>query len=65
MAISRAQRRHASRYGQGATRREVLGGIDLEVEEGEFVAIVGFSGSRQDDADLGDRRPDQRRTAAA
>ena len=23
---------------------EVLGGIDLEVEEGEFIAILGFSG---------------------
>jgi nitrate/nitrite transport system ATP-binding protein len=32
-------------YGQGASRRDVLGGIDLKVEEGEFVAIIGFSGS--------------------
>ncbi|MGH7185517.1 MAG: ATP-binding cassette domain-containing protein, partial [Pseudomonadota bacterium] len=32
-------------YGEGATRTEVLGGIDLSVAEGEFLAIVGFSGS--------------------
>ena len=32
-------------YGGGATRSHVLGGINLNVEEGEFVAIVGFSGS--------------------
>jgi nitrate/nitrite transport system ATP-binding protein len=39
---------------QGVTKRyagktgsvtEVLGGIDLEVEDGEFVAILGFSGA--------------------
>ncbi len=32
-------------FGAGATRTEVLKNINLEVEEGEFVAIVGFSGS--------------------
>jgi len=32
-------------YGRGSKRSEVLGGINLKVEEGEFVAIVGFSGS--------------------
>ena len=32
-------------YGSGAKRSEVLTNLDLEVAEGEFVAIVGFSGS--------------------
>jgi nitrate/nitrite transport system ATP-binding protein len=32
-------------YGTGAKRSEVLSNLDLEVAEGEFVAIVGFSGS--------------------
>jgi len=32
-------------YGAGATRNDVLEGIDLAVEEGELIAIVGFSGS--------------------
>lgn len=32
-------------YGEGAERTEVLKDISLEIEEGEFVAVVGFSGS--------------------
>ena len=32
-------------YGSGASRSEVLDNINLDVEENEFVAIVGFSGS--------------------
>lgn len=32
-------------YGEGDTVTDVLGGIDLTIEEGEFIAIVGFSGS--------------------
>ncbi|MEO8320139.1 MAG: ABC transporter ATP-binding protein, partial [Bradyrhizobium sp.] len=32
-------------YGSGDKRTEVLSNLDLEVTEGEFVAIVGFSGS--------------------
>jgi len=32
-------------YGEGPARTEVLAGLDLDVEEGEFLAIVGFSGS--------------------
>lgn len=32
-------------FGQGAERTEVLKDICLEVEEGEFVAILGFSGT--------------------
>jgi nitrate/nitrite transport system ATP-binding protein len=32
-------------FGQGAGRTEVLSDIDLDLVEGEFLAIVGFSGS--------------------
>ncbi|TWU50843.1 Bicarbonate transport ATP-binding protein CmpD [Rubripirellula tenax] len=32
-------------YGAGATRSEVLTNINLNVREGEFLAVVGFSGS--------------------
>ncbi len=32
-------------FGEGSGRTEVLKGIDLSVEEGEFVAILGFSGT--------------------
>jgi len=32
-------------YGQGANATEVLSDINLSIEEGEFVAIVGFTGS--------------------
>jgi nitrate/nitrite transport system ATP-binding protein len=32
-------------FGAGAARLEVLRGIDLQVERGEFVAVVGYSGS--------------------
>jgi len=32
-------------YGAGPQRTEVLKGIDLAVEEGEFLAILGFSGT--------------------
>ncbi|SDF00408.1 ABC transporter ATP-binding protein [Limimaricola pyoseonensis] len=32
-------------FGEGKSRKEVLKGIDLDVAEGEFVAILGFSGS--------------------
>ena len=39
---------------QGVTMRyadtDVLGGIDLEVQEGEFVAILGFSGAGKTNA---------------
>ena len=32
-------------YGQGETEVRALDGINLEVEKGEFIAIVGTSGS--------------------
>ena len=32
-------------YGDGAARTDVLAGINLSVAEGEFVAILGFSGT--------------------
>lgn len=32
-------------YGEGLSRTDVLHDINLDVEEGEFIAIVGFSGS--------------------
>ena len=32
-------------YGSGTARHEVLKGIDLAVEEGEFLVILGFSGA--------------------
>ena len=31
-------------FGKGAARRDVLCGISLRVKEGEFLAILGFSG---------------------
>ena len=35
----------AKTYGEGANKTEVLTDINLSIEEGEFVAIVGFTGS--------------------
>ncbi|MBO3761642.1 nitrate ABC transporter ATP-binding protein [Ciceribacter sp. L1K22] len=32
-------------FGDGKTRNEVLANVNLDVTEGEFIAIVGFSGS--------------------
>lgn len=32
-------------YGTGITRNEVLSGINLNLRQGEFLAVVGFSGS--------------------
>jgi len=32
-------------YGEGANRTDVLDDINLKLEEGEFIAIVGFSGT--------------------
>ena len=32
-------------YGEGAARTEVLADMNLSIADGEFVAIVGFSGS--------------------
>jgi nitrate/nitrite transport system ATP-binding protein len=35
----------AKHYGEGAKRNRVLEGLNLKVENGEFVAILGFSGA--------------------
>ncbi|PTY03825.1 nitrate ABC transporter ATP-binding protein [Opitutaceae bacterium EW11] len=35
----------AKGFGPASARSEVLAGLDLQVQEGEFLAIVGFSGS--------------------
>jgi len=32
-------------YGEGINQTEVLSNINVTIEEGEFVAIVGFTGS--------------------
>jgi nitrate/nitrite transport system ATP-binding protein len=42
LSLRNLTKRYAGKTG-GAT--EVLGGIDLDVEEGEFIAILGFSGA--------------------
>src|SRR5262249_7460224 len=44
MGFLELERIHKS-FGRGAGRREVLTDISLSVEEGEFVAIVGYSGA--------------------
>ena len=35
----------AKSYGEGSRRTDVLEGIDLQVAEGEFVAVLGYSGT--------------------
>jgi ABC-type lipoprotein export system ATPase subunit len=42
--ILKAESVHKS-YRMGATRVNVLKGVDLAVREGEFIAIIGASGS--------------------
>lgn len=44
MAILELEGVHAG-YGTGAGRTEVLKGLDLAIEDGEFLAILGFSGT--------------------
>ncbi|MES2492167.1 MAG: ABC transporter ATP-binding protein [Pseudomonadota bacterium] len=46
LALKGVTKRYAGKTGpKHANVTEVLGGIDLEVEEGEFIAILGFSGA--------------------
>ena len=35
----------AKGFGSGSERSEILNDINLDIKEGEFVAIVGYSGS--------------------
>ena len=35
----------AKHYGEGDRRADILGGVDLSVGEGEFVAVLGYSGT--------------------
>ncbi len=35
-------------YGRGTAATQALGGVSLSVEQGEFVGIMGASGTRQD-----------------
>lgn len=40
-----SMRRVSKGFGSGITRNEVLSNINLNIREGEFLAVVGFSGS--------------------
>lgn len=40
-----SMRKVSKGYGSGVTRNEVLSNINLNLREGEFLAVVGFSGS--------------------
>jgi len=35
-------------YGEGENKTEVLANINLKIEEGEFLAIVGYPGEHDD-----------------
>jgi len=39
-------------YGEGDAKTNVLSNIDLSIDDGEFVAIVGFFRVGQNDPDL-------------
>ena len=62
--VLRGARGLVRRLGHGAAAREVLRGIDLEIGEGEFAALVGPVGLRQVDAALPARRAGPTRTRA-
>ena len=46
-------------FTRGSERIDVLQGVNLEIPQGDFLALMGPSGSGQDDAAQSDGRPRQ------